>query len=483
MHVEATDRLGDRPHLAAGLDWQPPTRTQYHDPRTPQRSTCEHGSHANVRTPDYEVDDLTVSWKAFRGSDTWAEFWRMLSPRRLSRRVMGAYRSCATQIGKTPGRSSDRLLHSQRYIHVMAVSVGSTRIGGRLLSGGFMVALLCLGGLAAAQAGILVAAAHGTFEQVSSLIGAGADVNVRNWDGITPVAAAAVMNPDPRVLSALLAAGGDPGSHDVHGATPLMAMATLDSNPSYVGILVEAGADVNARGRDGLTALHYAARNSHSGAMVEQLLRYGADIDAIGADVTPLNYGLLAAHEVSAPAVKSLLRAGADPNAVNPNGWTALMLALWNNASLGTISDLLEFGADVNAEDNVKWTPIMFAGRFYRDPGVIGLLIEHGIQDIDHADGVKTTALYWAARENLSASIIDELLAAGADPNTVASNGETPLMAAAARNGPEVVLALLEADVDTKRTDYLGRRALDLASSNPRLVGTDAFWRLNDLSY
>jgi hypothetical protein len=75
------------------------------------------------------------------------------------------------------------------------------------------------------------------------------------------------------------------------------------------------------------------------------------------------------------------------------------------------------------------------------------------------------------------------LIESGADVNYRKFGTATILMEAAQRtNDPALIMALLDAGADTK-AKYRGRTALDFARDNESLVNTDAFWRLNDLTF
>jgi ankyrin repeat protein len=61
------------------------------------------------------------------------------------------------------------------------------------------------------------------------------------------------------------------------------------------------------------------------------------------------------------PALRAALEQGLDPNSVNQNGWTLLMLAaVEGNAALGQL--LLEFNADPTLTNNKQQTAASIAG-------------------------------------------------------------------------------------------------------------------------
>ncbi len=55
---------------------------------------------------------------------------------------------------------------------------------------------------------------------IIALVDAGADVNVRDWDGLTPLHIGAWFTDNPAVITALLNAGADPKAKDNGGRTP-----------------------------------------------------------------------------------------------------------------------------------------------------------------------------------------------------------------------------------------------------------------------
>lgn len=85
----------------------------------------------------------------------------------------------------------------------------------------------------------------------------------------------AVLCGDVAQLTSLLAAGADPNLTNADGWTPLM-FAAFGSEAGIVDRLAAAGADVDQRARDGSTALMKAVlwRNA---AIAIALLRHGAD--------------------------------------------------------------------------------------------------------------------------------------------------------------------------------------------------------------
>ena len=113
-----------------------------------------------------------------------------------------------------------------------------------------------------------------------------------------------------------------------------------------------------------------------SDSAIEVLLEAGADPNAVDREGwTPL---LLAAKSGSERAVKALLEAGVDPNAVDREGWTPLLLAA-KSGSERAVKALLEAGVDPNAVDEDGWTPLLSAADADKgSEGAVKVLLESG---------------------------------------------------------------------------------------------------------
>ena len=94
--------------------------------------------------------------------------------------------------------------------------------------------------------------------------------------GRTPLHWAAFQGAE--VVLDLIQAGADVNVYDSEGETPLMYAASSNSI-DVVRVLIEAGANVNDRADDERTALIIAAQEGHTD-MVELLIQAGADVYA-----------------------------------------------------------------------------------------------------------------------------------------------------------------------------------------------------------
>lgn len=130
----------------------------------------------------------------------------------------------------------------------------------------------------------------GDLESIRSLLARGADVNVMDDDGMTPLAFDIETVPDHAKATAiartLIAAGADVNLKDEKETTPLkLAVYQFeDREGELVRVLLEAGADANAADDYGTTVLMHAVHAANQKAAliknVRALLRAGAQVNA-----------------------------------------------------------------------------------------------------------------------------------------------------------------------------------------------------------
>jgi hypothetical protein len=119
----------------------------------------------------------------------------------------------------------------------------------------------------------------------------------------------------------LLNRGLDPNLKAPHGGVPLVE-AALWGRAQIVDLLLESGANVNIASSSGWTALTAAAFRSGSGSTIDLLLRHGAAVNLHSQDGTTAL--MFAARHQDPAVVKELLAWGADIDAVDGYGKTAL---------------------------------------------------------------------------------------------------------------------------------------------------------------
>ena len=187
-----------------------------------------------------------------------------------------------------------------------------------------------------------------------------------------------------------------------------------------------------------------AAQNGHIEEIVQLLLEKGADVNAKDNDGrTAL---MFAAEKGHTEIVQILLKKGADVNAEDEYGGTALMIAA-ENGHTEIIKLLLEKGADVNAKDWYGKTALMYAA-YYGHTETVQLLLEKGAKyDPLYKTNDDFTYLMAFARGGFI-NYCQELLNKGADVNAKIESGwdigKTALMYAAENGHTEIVKLLLE---------------------------------------
>lgn len=160
----------------------------------------------------------------------------------------------------------------------------------------------------------------------------------------------------------------------------------------------------------------------------------------------PLN---LAAYARLDPTIlEHLLQSGADVTHAGNKDWTALHDAAWGEGSVKSLALLIDYGADVDALDKWGKTALSIAAANNPRPTDIRTLIEAGANlEISSEAGNQETPLFLAAEKN-SVTIVKLLLQAGADPQAVSSEGETALAVALKRDNFQNAIALLKAGAD-----------------------------------
>jgi ankyrin repeat protein len=360
-------------------------------------------------------------------------------------------------------------------------------------------------------------AAHfGDVELVRALLAAGADAGAANRYGMTPLQVAAV-EANVEVLQALLAAGADAGAVLPEGETVLMTAARTGSADA-LRVLLAHGADVEARDTfHGESALIWAAAENHADA-IRVLAEHGADLDGrsalltleprqrrAGQSILPLGAWtplMYAARENALAAGDALVAAGANLNLTDPDGATALVIAIIN-AHYEFAELLLNAGADPNVVDNEAGMGPLYAavdmnslavGHGRGNPVPVGLmtavdiarqLLERGADPNaalkksilqrqhtfgDGTLGARATPLLRAAKSG-DIDMVRVLHAAGADPKLTLPNGTTALMLAAGlgwRNGSPLAPSYDQgSDEEAVATlDLLLSLGLDLKAAN-----------------
>ena len=184
------------------------------------------------------------------------------------------------------------------------------------------------------------------------------------------------------------------------------------------------------------------AAEQGQGKLVRTLLAEGADVNAPQVDgTTALHW---AAYHDDLDTARLLVEAGADANAANRYGVPALSLVA-TNGNAAFVQFLLDAGADPNVALLGGETVLMTAART-GSLGAVQALLGAGA-DPNARERREQTALMWVASEG-HLGIVNALLDAGADVQASLRSGFTPLFFAVREGNIDVVHRFLEAGVD-----------------------------------
>ncbi len=256
-------------------------------------------------------------------------------------------------------------------------------------------------------------------EKIAALLAAGAKVNDADSSGMTALMYAAQFSDRPETVIQLLAAGAQRDAKDRRGWSALSYAAAKNFDARMTEILIDAGSIVDLPDSAGVTPLMLALRGGVGKGIVLALLDAGADPamkDKSRKSVadylakSPLKDEDEIVSELAAPAavrlatpsrfvqvcrldsvdrLNALLDAGNVPN-LAVDGLTPLMWAARSGAK-GALAVLIERGANLNAQDPEGRTALMYAA----DGASLQILLAGGAR-VGLADKNGRTALEYA---------------------------------------------------------------------------------------
>jgi len=258
---------------------------------------------------------------------------------------------------------------------------------------------------------LLVACQGGHMGTAQLLVEAGAELRVADDEEVTPLLAA-VKGKHLSLANYLLQHGADPNDSwmDEKTSKPhnLLMDAVVDSQLELALLLVSQGANLSYVDEDGVSVITQAAYQGQL-AVVKALLEKGADPSA--ANKEGINAVIAAASEGHSEIVELLLAAAVpvDVNTKDKDGTNALMAAAVRGHK-EVVGQLIARGADVNAQNMDGHTALMFA---YNGKNQVETLLDKYGEYMKEANDNSTKIIKDALQTHVD--VVSLLVKAGAD--------------------------------------------------------------------
>ncbi len=267
---------------------------------------------------------------------------------------------------------------------------------------------------------LIKASKNGDFSKVRQLFTEGAQANVKNRLGVTPLLAAA-MGGHTAIVQMLV-------EHDAKVNAVPAGLREWALSAARIALDEEEITQAAARGD---TALIIAVRQGHTDT-ARYLLDHGADINRVNRQNESALF--VAAELGRTDIIRALLSKGADPNATEKENRTSSFTVALSTIGRNTV--LIK--AAQNGQTEVTQI-LLEVGALPNTAGFLG-----------------KTALFWTA-ERGHLGVAQALLEKNADPNIKDVSGRTPLMVAAGNGNAKLVEALIKnkADVNAREGSEL----------------------------
>ncbi|CAO3659485.1 unnamed protein product [Umbelopsis ramanniana] len=225
------------------------------------------------------------------------------------------------------------------------------------------------------------------------------------------------------VVSLLLECGADIEIDDEYGRTPLFLAAKY---PDLVAVLINRGASMEARSVRGYTPIHYYTALGHLKSL-RLLLNMNCNIASLDDGSQTALHHAAKANDVK--TTELLVNRGIDLDAWDCEGYTAVHLAIQRNY-IDIVKVIVKKGFDIDASDYriSKRTVLTMAIELEREE-IAEVLINHGA-NVKFTLGDQNSLPLHLAVLRFNPNLVSMILNAGADPNFVGYDGYSPLQSA-----------------------------------------------------
>lgn len=204
-----------------------------------------------------------------------------------------------------------------------------------------------------------------------------------------------------------------------------LCKAAYEGDANRIYNLLECGVSVDSKDAKNNSALFFALDNVHL-EVAELLINRGATI-TLGLQ-EKLNHSLrVAAHNGDTTKMEKLIAMGADVNARDNNGRSALFFAL-DQVHLEVAELLISRGATITLGLQEKLNLQLLHAVYGGEAEKVKKLIAMGA-DVNATDSDERSSLWFASQKG-HFEVVQILLDNKADPNIASEDGTTPLMAA-----------------------------------------------------
>ena len=302
---------------------------------------------------------------------------------------------------------------------------------------------------------LMIACIKSNADAINILLKAGADPNIANANGETCLKYAVKASCNKEVLVAIIHHGTDVNATNQNNITALKT-AFQKGNKYAIHALLNAGADPNIADSDGNTCLHDTVRGACNEDVLQAIIDHAADVNASNnKNWTPL---MIACANSNSDAINVLLKAGADPNIADSDGYICLHVAVIRACNKEVIQIIIDHGADVNATDKNSITTLMIACQM-ANADAINILLNAGadpmLSDINGA-----TWIHHAVETGCSKEVLQAIIDHGADVNAANMQNWTALMTACAKSNADAINVLLKAGADPNIANVNGETCL-----------------------